>query len=528
MPKPNEGCLQRSGCQKTASATVYLQEELGDARLRCDQLVRYLDEAVQLIEKSSHKDHFFEIAGHLIQGIPDTAFKLQKALQAVALAANRIDYEELKQELRPEKVDELENVLQEVRIRRVPHRSEIIMKPTQAAQALREIVQIARDEGHMPIYEVANLLGNLDSQGVVASQKASSVDQLEKLAEMLESPTQEPISRVRLAAIVRRIAMEATMDEALRLASHPLLTQEHMQLADAAEVKEKFKAENPDISDEALNEIAAQWEKNKDVVKDKTALAVNEGMLNLFDGIRDKAIMALRAAQSGRWRPALMGLIFIVDDIGTVLVQLGSMDTAKSEGLKREIRQMLPNAAKLIEQMPVVNASTSSEEDAKRSRFETGKPADPTVNMDSDEAKKWKENTEEYGDKFKEARFQEGVSADPTKNMSPEDAQTWKEEHAKNKDNFKSANIWKADVAKTAGGVEDSFVRRLKKNEKAIGLGDLSKKMQQSGWKDTLSEAVSKLFQVEGKFTKEEAERKARDWVKPSMLEALKAGLEKA
>jgi hypothetical protein len=608
MAISTDGCLERTCRPKTASATVYLMEELGDARLRCDQLVRYLDEATKLIEQSPKKDELVEIAGHLIQGVPETAFKLQKALQAVALAADRLDYEELKQELRPEKVDELERVLQEARIRRVPHRSEIpIMNPKQAAEALRNIVRLARDEGHMPIYDVAAFLGRLDSKGVTAAAEQSSADQLEKLAELLESPTQEPISRVRLAAIVRRIAMEATMDEAVRLSSEPKLTQQHMQLADAVEVKQKFKAENPDISDEALNEIARQWQKNKDVVKDKTALVQNEGLVNLFDGIRDKAVMALRASQSGRWKPAVAQLIFLVDDIGTILVQLGSTDTSKSEALKREIRSMLPGVSRAVDEMePVVNASTSAE-DAKRSRFETDKPADPTVNMDSDAAKKWKDNTEEYGDKFKEAsaaaegysftvepyemkldgrtkfqiivkgpdkkekaytklfntepqandvvkdlvkglkdgeglradswekkaadehlsRFEEGVSADPTKNMSPEDAETWKEEHAKNKDNFKSAAlVWKADAAKTAGGVEDSFVRRLKKNEKAIGLGDLSKKMQQSSWKDTLYEAVNKLFQVEGKLTKEEAERKARDWVKPSMLEALKAGLQ--
>ncbi len=42
-----------------------------------------------------------EVAGHLIRQIPETHIALEKALQAVALAANRIDYDELKQELQP-------------------------------------------------------------------------------------------------------------------------------------------------------------------------------------------------------------------------------------------------------------------------------------------------------------------------------------------------------------------------------------------------------------------------------------------
>jgi len=37
------------------------------------------------------------------------------------------------------------------------------------------------------------------------------------------------------------------------------------------------------------------------------------------------------------------------------------------------------------------------------------------------------------------SRFEEGKPADPTENMSPEDAKKWWEEHEKNKDNFKTA-----------------------------------------------------------------------------------------
>jgi len=156
------------------------------------------------------------------------------------------------------------------------------------------------------------------------------------------------------------------------------------------------------------------------------------------------------------------------------------------------------------------------------SKFEKGKPADPTQNMSAEQAAKWREMNEEHGDKFKSARyvkgdprwiharypgkaddgtpfkrgdlvlywprtktfmvgkkaedawrkfemevddeevysrsweryakesgmtdtsseevvsrFEEGKPADPTKNMSPEDAKKWREEHQKNKDKFK-------------------------------------------------------------------------------------------
>ena len=38
------------------------------------------------------------------------------------------------------------------------------------------------------------------------------------------------------------------------------------------------------------------------------------------------------------------------------------------------------------------------------------------------------------------SRFEKGKPADPTKNMSSEDAKKWWDEHEKNKDNFKSAS----------------------------------------------------------------------------------------
>jgi hypothetical protein len=109
---------------KTASISVFLLEELGDARVRCEQLKGYVDEATDLIEKSPGRDHFFEVAGHLIHGIPEVLFKLEKALQAASLAAGRIDYEELKEQLKPEKVEELEKALKDVRIRQLKRRSD--------------------------------------------------------------------------------------------------------------------------------------------------------------------------------------------------------------------------------------------------------------------------------------------------------------------------------------------------------------------------------------------------------------------
>lgn len=84
------------------------------------------------------------------------------------------------------------------------------------------------------------------------------------------------------------------------------------------------------------------------------------------------------------------------------------------------------------------------------SRFEEGKPADPTEQMSPEDAAEWKRQHDKNKDKFKSAsptlaeqavrsRFEEGKPADPTENMKPEDAAEWKEQHDKNKDQFKAA-----------------------------------------------------------------------------------------
>lgn len=110
--------------QKTSGVLVYIVEEVGDARLRCEQLKRYIKDATDLVEKSEHRDHFFEVAGNLIYGIPDTLLKLDKALNAAALGIARLDFEEIKNGLRPEKADELEQALNETRLRYLNRRSD--------------------------------------------------------------------------------------------------------------------------------------------------------------------------------------------------------------------------------------------------------------------------------------------------------------------------------------------------------------------------------------------------------------------
>ena len=111
--------------KRTAASFIYIQEEISDARLRCEELKRYIAKALELINGSEKKDHFYAVAGDLISGMPNTLLKLERALEAAAIVVNKFDTEDLRGSLRPEKIDELDKVLDDIRLR-IPRRTGII------------------------------------------------------------------------------------------------------------------------------------------------------------------------------------------------------------------------------------------------------------------------------------------------------------------------------------------------------------------------------------------------------------------
>lgn len=218
---------------KQGGITVYLMEELTDARMRCDQLKRMIDQAMRIVSQSSERDHIHEVAGDLLQAIPETLFKMDKALDATALAASRLDYEELKQSLKPEKAEELERVLKDVRIRHIDRRSQPQGAPTQGKQAM---------------FKAA-------STNVTASSLRQLADYIEKTA--------NPNRHVVIAGLHKiKMGLSQTAQEAVQ-SMGPL------QANSREQVMEGFKKSNPALTDAQLNEIADHWEKNKDVVKDQ-------------------------------------------------------------------------------------------------------------------------------------------------------------------------------------------------------------------------------------------------------------------
>lgn len=292
--------LVTAAVAKEAGILVYLMEELTDARLRCEQLKKFVSQVVRIISTSPQRDHLYEIAGDAIYGIPDALFKLDKALGATALAASRLDYEELKAQLKPEKVEELEDVLRNVRLRQIDRRSPYI-------QPLPEGSQVAQPRlaSELNIRDINELTDNLEFILMEAQRLHKSLPpQLQALVLDIQNRANKSLKRIQhptpgrknssmfkaaskdhIASALRRIAADVEAarippTEATRRLRRVMmaLSQTAQQAVESMgpiqgnsreEVMKGFKSANPDLTEDQLQEIADHWEKNRNVVKNK-------------------------------------------------------------------------------------------------------------------------------------------------------------------------------------------------------------------------------------------------------------------
>ncbi len=108
---------------RTASgALAYVQEELAKARNATERLKLDVVKVMSLVQSSGARDQLFAVAGDVIYGVPKAIQDLERALQTAAMAVNHLDYEDLRQIIRPDKVDELESILEDVRMN-IPRRT---------------------------------------------------------------------------------------------------------------------------------------------------------------------------------------------------------------------------------------------------------------------------------------------------------------------------------------------------------------------------------------------------------------------
>lgn len=433
------------GRAKTAGLTVYLMEELGDARLRCEELVRYVAEATKLIEKSTHRDHFFEVAGHLIQGVPEALFKLQKALQAVSLAASRMDYEELKQELRPEKVDELEQVLKDIRIRHVQRRSDPIrpweqnmideMWKTPEARSAKTEDKESRFEEGTPADPTENM--SPEDAKKWKEEHAKNKDNFKSAEDYSGKLYVVVVTKDGKRSKEGPFPSTNRYQEARELLTSKLGDPDVKSVAFERAEKAKSAAEVP------VNRLKGAVESIERACKDiKHHLGKGEktpmgDVLTLFNDIRGtSSTMVRRLDKNASEEDPKLAAELSMDVAGDF--------QAASLALKNSARGMNVKKNTCIAVHLIASAVGKLKEDrSSEALFRAYDIMHASGMWDLKEPLE----TRLASDDDKRSRFEEGKPADPTENMSPEDAKRWKEEHAKNKDNFKSARTTASKLA---------------------------------------------------------------------------------
>lgn len=411
--------------KKEAGAIVHLVEELSDARLRCDQLTAYVAEAVRLIEKSPHKDHIFEAAGHLIHAAPQTLIKVQKAIEAAAFAANRIDYEDLKTGLRPEKVQQLDQGLENIRIRQIYRRSEPTMPitPQYVAEKLRQFAAQTR-EGALPEAEILQFVSELEGGKKQASEPAPFAEYLDKFAESAEKGNKD---YQKLATVLCRMVGDNHVKTAKEF---PKLNKPAQAIAHSLDV----------IRDSGKELLRAMDQETEPYIT-----AVDAGALRKLVQIVEKyrhdffgwggiSFVKKEASEAEAWKADVARSVEAAAEPNPAIMKRVSDGVRKHvEAFDSALAKYKSNPSKMAPQLE--NALDALRNIQSMTR----------LGMRSLGAKLASDDEE------KQSRFEEGKPADPTQNMSPEDKKKWQAQKEKNKDRFKAASealAWKADSAR--------------------------------------------------------------------------------
>lgn len=486
----------------TPGLGIYLTEEIGDARLRASQLKGRVDEALGMIQQSPKKDHFFEVAGHLIQEVPELMVKLEASLASAAMAVAKWQGEELEGQVHPDKIKELEDALADTRVKKVIKSAKgNPVKPSQVIEQLRKLA--SSQDGTVDLNALVDLI-----RGLGSDVRVTSAD-LDVLADTL-ADTQKP-SRVLVASSLKSL-VTAAVGQAYDQVSQDYLSAVRQCAQRAlvffnngnekravAEVQEmltsiSFVLESYGATDASQLIIRIVSKLNTFRRSSELEFYGNDVATEVFPAFLEQAKKAKTLMDSGHQRTALFQFQEIVGGLQYLMDSMGQSDISTY-------------CAHLVLQIGQLRRTV------KQARFEEGKPADPTENLSEEDAKKWDEEHDKNKDNFKEAkakkkpvatkkteatkkkeswtkakslvpktnknkkysgdeegdsdkesgtkarslvpkinrnkkysRFEEGESADPTKDMSEEDADKWKDNTDKYEDKFKKeASLSEAD-----------------------------------------------------------------------------------
>lgn len=99
-----------------SNSNAFLQKELSEARLSLAKLKYIVQQSIDLVNASSKRDHLYAVAGDLIFQAPEEILNLEKTLSSASMAVNKMDQNELRQIVHPDRISELDKVLEDIRL----------------------------------------------------------------------------------------------------------------------------------------------------------------------------------------------------------------------------------------------------------------------------------------------------------------------------------------------------------------------------------------------------------------------------
>ncbi len=96
--------------------SALLRKYVSDSRVNMIEIKKMTQRALDLINKSVKKDHFYMIAGDVIDQLPEKIIELEKNLMITSSILDKVDSDNVKTIIKPDEITKVEELVDNVRI----------------------------------------------------------------------------------------------------------------------------------------------------------------------------------------------------------------------------------------------------------------------------------------------------------------------------------------------------------------------------------------------------------------------------
>lgn len=419
-----------------------------------------------------------------------------------------------------------------------------MVNPTDAVQQLQNLAKRAKEEGQLDTAALSTLIACLEAGKPTKVASAEGVaGQLEAMVHALQNPPKGELpSRQRLAQVLRKIYGEhvdvaGTVDGRVARRKMPqlqvgdIVKRDLDQPGPGGDPNEKGVIVELSDSYERTGWLMVKWPSRSEpsrgsawglkLFRRKRSASAEDAKRSRFeegkpadptkhmapedakawkqnteeygDKFKKEAAKPSEAAQVSL-NTAILGIRQLLRGAGSPKRTLHGVvsslaQAAENLGQEGRITVALQKAAMTINQAFSVadmrdfadGTSVMAAEDEKLSRFEEGKPADPTKHMDPEDAKAWKENTDEYGDKFKkkEASSKTAKSVPPPDQSVIDEVMSW--HGGMGTKLYSVGSRWQAGRSVDADDAEEVFDELTRRRADRDALNDLEEHLVSHG-----------------------------------------------